>query len=182
MKKVLITGADSYIGTSFEKWINENCPEITTETIDMKSDSWREKSFKEYDSIFHVAGLAHADVGHVTEEQQLLYYRVNTDLTVECAEKAKQDGVKQFIFMSSMIVYGESGGIGQKRVISRDTPLTPANFYGDSKMKADIWLRHIETDTFKVVILRPPMIYGKESKGNYPMLSQMAVKLPVFQM
>ena len=178
--RVLITGAGSYIGTSFEKWIQENCREITTSTIDMKNHDWREAGFGYYDTVFHVAGLAHADVGKITEEQKQLYYKINTDLTVECAQKAKEEGVKQFIFMSSMIVYGESGKIGTPKMITTETPLSPANFYGDSKVKAEEGLKKLETDKFKVVILRPPMIYGKRSKGNYRLLAKIAGKSPVF--
>ena len=128
MKTVLITGANSYIGVSFEKWIEENCAEIMVDTQDMIGDEWKTRDFGQFDAIFHVAGIAHADVGKVTDEQKAVYYKVNTNLTVECAEKAKAEGVKQFVFMSSIIVYGESAGIGQKRVITKDTPLTPANF------------------------------------------------------
>ena len=180
MKKVLITGAGSYIGTSFEYWIRSHSDTIATETIDMKDDAWREKDFSGYDAVFHVAGIAHADVGKVTEEQKALYYRVNTDLTTACARKAKEDGVRQFIFMSSIIVYGESAGIGKGLVITRDTPLNPANFYGNSKVKAEKGLQKLADDDFKVVILRPPMIYGKGSKGNYPLLAKLAGRFPFF--
>lgn len=180
MKKVLITGAGSYIGTTFEKWIEDNSNTIITETQDMQDPLWRNRSFCGYDAVFHVAGIAHADVGKVTEEQKALYYKVNTDLTIECASKAKEEGVKQFIFMSSIIVYGDSAPIGKERVITRNTPLTPANFYGDSKAKAEEGLQKLADDSFKIVILRPPMIYGKGSKGNYPLLAKMAAKLPFF--
>lgn len=180
MKKVLITGAGSYIGTAFEKWIASQDYSIATETLDMKGETWREHDFHGVDTVFHVAGLAHADVGKVTEEQRQLYYRVNCDLALECAGKAKKEGVSQFIFMSSIIVYGESAGIGRQKVITRDTPTAPANFYSDSKLKAEEGLKGLEDDSFGVVILRPPMIYGKGSKGNYPLLAKMAVKLPFF--
>ena len=180
MKKVLITGANSYIGTSFENWIKENNADITTDTLDMIGDAWREYDFGGYDAVFHVAGIAHADVGKVSEEQKAMYYKVNAELTAECALKAKEQGVKQFVFMSSIIVYGESAGIGKTRVITKDTPLTPANFYGDSKVKAEEALQPLMEESFKVVILRPPMIYGKGSKGNYPLLAKMAKKLPFF--
>ena len=180
MKKVLITGANSYIGTTFENWIKENCPEIITETVDMIGDAWEEVNFGQYDSVFHVAGIAHADVGKVTDEQKELYYKVNADLTAECARKAKSEGVKQFVFMSSIIVYGESAGIGKSRVITKDTSLAPANFYGDSKVKAEEALQKLTDNSFKVAILRPPMIYGKGSKGNYPLLAKLARKLPFF--
>lgn len=180
MKKVLITGADSYIGVSFENWVKENCSEILINTIDMRGDAWKKEHFGGYASVFHVAGLAHADVGKVTEEQKKFYYKINTDLAIECARKAKNDGVKQFIFMSSMIVYGKSGKIGKQKMITGKTPTDPENFYGDSKVKAEEGLRKLETENFKVVILRPPMIYGRGSKGNYPLLVKMAVKLPFF--
>lgn len=180
MKNVLITGAGSYIGTSFENWIKENSDTIETDTLDVKSPDWRQTDFRGYDAVFHVAGIAHADVGKVSEEQKSMYYKVNTELTVECARKARDEGVKQFIFMSSIIVYGESAGIGKSRVITDDTPLAPANFYGDSKVKAEEGLQELVVDGFKVVILRPPMIYGKGSRGNYPLLAKFARKLPFF--
>lgn len=180
MKKVLITGANSYIGTSFEKWVKENCGEISIDTQDMRGDAWKSHSFHGYDAVFHVAGIAHANVEKVSKEQKQMYYKVNSELTADCARKAKEEGVGQFIFMSSIIVYGESAGIGQTRVITKDTPLAPANFYGDSKVKAEEGLQKLADERFKVVILRPPMIYGKGSKGNYPMLAKMARKLPFF--
>ena len=113
-------------------------------------------------------------------QSDILYYKVNTDLTIACAEKAKADGVGQFLFMSSMIVYGDSGRLGDPRKITADTDPAPANFYGDSKFKAEEGIRKLADDNFKVVILRPPMIYGKGSKGNYPILVKMARKLPLF--
>ena len=123
MKKILITGANSYIGTSFEKYIRENYPEqYEIDTVDMIDGSWREKSFSGYDSVFHVAGIAHSDSGKISAEKEKLYYAVNTDLTVETAKKAKADGAKQFIFMSSAIVYGESAPIGKDKLITKDTP------------------------------------------------------------
>jgi len=181
MKKILITGANSYIGTSFEKYINENYPnDYVVDTVDMIDGTWREKDFAGFDSVFHVAGIAHSDNGKISAEKEKLYYAVNTDLTVEIAKKAKTDGVKQFIFMSSAIVYGESAPIGKTKVITKDTPVSPANCYGDSKVQAENGIIPLNDDSFKVVILRPPMIYGKGSKGNYPLLAKIALKTPVF--
>ncbi len=183
MKNILITGAGSYIGTSLEKYLNGRFPgAYTVDTVDMIDGSWREKDFSGYDSVFHVAGIAHSDNGKITEEKSKLYYAVNTDLTVETAKKAKADGVRQFVFMSSAIVYGDSAPIGKQKVITRDTPVSPANCYGDSKVQAENGIRPLNEDTFKVVILRPPMIYGKGSRGNYPLLSKLARKMPVFPM
>lgn len=179
MKKILITGANSYIGTSFEKYMSQ-FKQYQVDTIDMIDGSWREYSFADYDAVYHVAGLAHADVGKVSEERKQLYYKVNTELTIETAKKAKKDGVRQFVFMSSAIVYGESAPIGKQKVITKETEVSPANFYGDSKVQAEKGLAKLEDASFKVVILRPPMIYGPNSKGNYPILSKLAKKLPVF--
>lgn len=179
MKRILITGANSYIGTSFENYMKDD-PEYQIDTLDMKDPNWNKYDFSGYDTVFHVAGIAHADVGHVSEETKQLYYRVNTDLSVETAKKAKESNVKQFIYMSSIIVYGESAPYGKKKVISKDTKPSPANFYGDSKLQADIQLQKLNDEQFKVCILRPPMIYGKGSKGNYQMLSKLAKKLPIF--
>jgi UDP-glucose 4-epimerase len=148
----------------------------------MIDGTWREKSFAGYDSVFHVAGIAHSDNGKISAEKEKLYYAVNTDLTVETAKKTKVDGVKQFIFMSSAIVYGDSAPIGKSKVITRDTPVSPANCYGDSKVQAENGIRPLNDDVFNVVILRPPMIYGKGSKGNYPLLAKIAMKTPVFPM
>ena len=180
-KKVLITGAGSYIGESFQSYAEKNYPEnFTIDTLDMMTDAWREKDFADYDIVYHVAGLAHADVGHVSEETKEKYYQVNTDLAIKVAEKAKKEGVKEFIFMSSMIVYGDSAPYGKKKVIDENTVPAPANFYGDSKLQADVAVRELANDKFKVIVLRPPMIYGRGSKGNYPLLAKMAKKLSVF--
>lgn len=181
MKRVLITGANSYIGISFEKYIKENyANKYTVDTVDMIDGSWREKDFSSYDVVYHVAGIAHSDNGKISAEKERLYRSVNTDLTVETAKKAKADGVKQFIFMSSAIVYGDSAPIGKNKVINASTPVNPANCYGDSKVQAENGIRPLQSDNFKVVILRSPMIYGKGSKGNYPVLSKLARKMPVF--
>lgn len=179
MKKILITGANSYIGTSFENYMKDY-KDYSIDTLDMLNPQWNEYDFSLYDVVFHVAGIAHADVGHVSEETKQLYYKVNTDLTYETALKAKEAGIKQFIYMSSIIVYGESVPIGKKKTINSQTKPVPANFYGDSKLQADIKLETLNDHHFKVCILRPPMIYGSGSKGNYQLLSKLAKKLPVF--
>ncbi len=181
MKKVLMTGANSYIGTSFELYVKAHySSELSVDTIDMIDGSWREKDFSLYDIVFHVAGLAHADVGNVSDEVKAKYYAINTDLAIETAKKCKNEGVKQFVFMSSAIVYGDSAPYGEKKRITADTEPNPANFYGDSKWKADKGVRELGDEEFIVTVLRPPMIYGKNSKGNYPVLAKMAKALPIF--
>ena len=181
MKKVLITGANSYIGVSFENYAKEHYnAELDIDTVDMIDGSWRQKDFSPYDIVYHVAGIAHADVGNVSDEVKAKYYAINTDLAVETAGKAKESGVGQFVFMSSAIIYGDSAPYGKTKRITKETDTEPANFYGDSKWQADKGVRELADDHFKVTVLRPPMIYGKGSKGNYPTLARMSKKLPIF--
>lgn len=180
-KKVLITGAGSYIGESFESYAKEHYADnFEIDTLDMIDEGWKNKDFRGYDIVYHVAGIAHADVGNVSEETRQKYYAVNTELAIDTAKKAKEAGVKLFVFMSSMIVYGDSAPYGKQKMITAETKPEPANFYGDSKWQADKGVRALADADFKVAVLRPPMIYGKGSKGNYPTLAKMAKKLPVF--
>ena len=176
MKRILITGKDSYIGLNFKKYLEQYPNDYYVEELDVRDDTWKEYDFSTFDVVYHVAGLAHSTPD---ENQRELYYRVNTDLTYEVALKAKESKVKQFIFMSSIIVYG-SGTIGEDRVITKDTTLTPDNFYGDSKKQAEIKIKPLEDENFRIVIVRPPMIYGPQSKGNYPLLAKFARKTPIF--
>ncbi|EPD52352.1 hypothetical protein HMPREF1210_01705 [Paenisporosarcina sp. HGH0030] len=175
MKKILITGANSYIGHSLGKWLENYPDKYFIESISQRSDSWKKKVFSDYDVVFHVTGIAHVSSDSKKED---LYYKVNRDLTIETAQKAKNEGVKQFIFMSSIIVYGDNSNV--ERVIDKNTVPKPSDFYGNSKFQAEEGIRPLESDNFKVVVLRPPMIYGKGSKGNYPKLAKVARKLPIF--
>ena len=172
MKRILITGANSYIGTSFEKYVSQWPERYETDTVDMIDGSWREKSFAGYDAVFHVAGIAHRKE---TKENAHLYYEVNRDLAIETAQKAKQDGVHQFIFLSSMSVYGKNTG-----VITQETPVAPKSNYGRSKAEAEKGIEGLQDADFNVAVLRPPMIYGEGCKGNYQTLVKFALKLPFF--
>lgn len=177
MKKILITGQNSYIGNEFEKWVNNYQSDYKVEKSSLKDPAWRKKDFSPYDVVFHVAGIAHVSTAQEMEET---YYRVNRDLTIECAKKAKADGVKQFIFLSSIIIYGDSAPIGKKKIIDKNTKPNPSNFYGKSKLQAEEGILTLADDSFKVVILRPPMVYGNNSKGNYLRLSKLAKATPIF--
>ena len=181
MKNVLISGANSYIGLSFERYVSEHySSELSIDTVDMIDGSWRNKDFSSYDIVYLVAGIAHADVGNVSDEVKAKYYAINTDLAIEACKKAKAEGVRQFVFMSSAIVYGDSAPCGTLKRITKQTEPAPTNFYGDSKWQAEKGISMLSDNSFIVTILRPPMIYGKGSKGNYPTLAKMAKKLLVF--
>lgn len=172
MKKILITGANSYIGVSFEKYMQKYSGEYQIDTLDMLDNAWRDKDFSEYDTVYHVAGIAHRKE---TEENKHLYYEVNRNLAVETAKKAKAFGVRQFIFLSSMSVYGMDTGI-----ITKETLPVPKSNYGKSKLQAEEQLHMIKDDNFIVTIIRPPMVYGKNCKGNFQSIIKLVKKLPVF--
>ena len=170
MKKILITGANSYIGNSFENWVSKWSDKYKVDSIGIRTDEWKEKSFEGYDVVFHVAAIV-----HVKENDIEQYYRVNRDLALEIAYKAKKEGVKQFIFLSTMGVYGTETGY-----ITKDTEPKPKTPYAKSKYEAEKLLSELSDDKFKVAILRPPIVYGKDCRGNYPRLARMALKLPLF--
>lgn len=177
MKKILITGINSYVGSNLKSYLTENYPsDFEINCISLRDDSWMDESFSEYDSIVHVAGLAHVDVDKIDEEGKRNYYRVNSELTEHVAKKAADEGAGQFIFLSSIIVYSAFKGA----CIKADTPLGAENFYGDSKIQAEKRLSSLDKKGMKLVVLRPPMIYGKNSRGNYPVLSKLASKVPFF--
>lgn len=175
MKKVLITGVNSYVGNNLEKWLEKYPDKYKIEKISLKNNLWKEKDFSVYDSIVHVAGIAHVSTDPKLEET---YYKINRDLTIEVARKAKDEGVTQFIFMSSIIIYGDA--VKEDGLIDRDTVPKPRDFYGNSKLLAEEGIYPLNSEKFKIAIIRPPMIYGQGSKGNYPKLSKAAQKLPIF--
>ena len=172
---ILITGAGSYVGTNVENWLKKD-GQFTVDSVDTFGDNWKKADYSQYDVVYHVAGIAHVNADPKMEP---LYYKVNRDLTIEIARHAKEAGVKQFIFMSSMIVFHESQSL-KAEVVTLDTKPNPNGFYGDSKLQAENGLKELECDTFKVCILRPPMIYGPNSKGNFPRLAKLATKAPIF--
>jgi len=180
MKKVLITGANSYIGVSVERYLAKWPDRYAVDTVDMVDGSWRRKDFHGYDAVFHVAGLVHQSKNNNDPDQAERYDRINHLLAVETARKAKADGVGQFLFMSSASVYGLIAPVGKVVMITKDTPLNPADNYGISKKKAEEGLSELRDERFRLAILRPPMIYGKGCRGNYRTMSTLAKKLPFF--
>ena len=175
--KILITGAGSYVGESVRAYLLNTAPaQFEIDAVDTMNDAWKQADFTRYDVVFHVAGIAHVNADPKMEP---LYYKVNRDLTIDVARVAKAAGVKQFVFMSSQIVFHESQSL-KTEVLTAQTKENPNGFYGDSKLQAEKGLHALECDTFKVCILRPPMIYGPNSKGNFPRLVKLAQMTPVF--
>jgi nucleoside-diphosphate-sugar epimerase len=172
MKKIIITGSNSYVGNSLENWLQNHPDKYSINKLSLRNKTWKKNIFSEYDVVFHVAGIAHIKE---TKENAEFYYKVNRDLAYEVAEKAKNDGVKHFIFLSTMSVYGIENG-----VIDKDSKLKPKSNYGKSKLQAEQMIQTLSDKDFKIAIIRPPMIYGKNCKGNYSRLAKIAIKLPIF--
>lgn len=176
MKKIVIFGKSSYLGNFFNDYLEGN-PDYCVEKADSRNDTWKEMDFGCYDSMYFTAGIAHVDMKKTDPE---LYYKINRDLPVEVAKQAKRQGVRQFVFLSSIYVFGLEGIVGKECNITEDTPKGTKFPYGVSKAQADEQLMQLSDENFKVVILRPPMIYGKNSKGNFPRLSSLSEKIGVF--
>ncbi len=184
MKKILILGAGSYIGASFASYITQkDAGSFAVERTSLRTDEWRDMDWSGYDCVMNVTGKAHADIGAVSEEEKQSYYEVNCELAYETAKKAIADHVKQYIYFSSIIVYGDSSNRKKPVVITQSTKPNPSNFYGDSKWRAEQKLTRLfseKGDGARLAIVRPPMIYGPGCKGNYKTLIRLAKKLPVF--
>ena len=172
MKRVLITGAGSYIGTNIENWLNRFPSKYQVASIGTINNEWKKTDFSSFDVVIDVAGIAHIKI---TEDLRDLFYSINRDMTIDICHTARESGVKQFIFLSSMNVYGDDCGI-----VTDKNNENPSSFYGDSKLQADKVIQSMNDDSFAVCSVRPPAIYGKGCKGNYPLLVKYGQKLPVF--
>ena len=166
----------SYVGESVRKYILNSSKGFQIDAVDTMGDNWKTANYSQYDVVFHVAGIAHVNADPKMEP---LYYKVNRDLTIEVAKHAKVAGVKQFIFMSSQIVFHESQSL-KGEILTVSTKENPNGFYGDSKLQAELGIKPLEDENFKVCILRPCMIYGPNAKGNFPRLAKLATKVPIF--
>ena len=172
MKKILITGENSYIGEYVKRYLSR---EPNDYKVDVRNTiGWKPNvsDFNGYDVVFNVAGIA-----HIKEEKsnRHLYYAVNRDLVVEIAKKAKKAGIGQFVLLSSMSVYGLSVGN-----IDKYTKPNPVNAYGKSKLEADEKIKGLADESFIFTCIRPPMVYGKGCKGNYDKLRKIAINSPFF--
>lgn len=175
MLRVLISGKDGYIATHLKSHLEKFGHHV--EIIDLLDANWKNKDFSSYDVLIHTSALVHEnEKKHELSE----YLKVNKDLTYELARKAKQEGIKHFVFFSTQAVYGVKSSLFRRTPITKDTKLSPRTKYGKSKLQAEDLLHELETQNFKVSIIRPPMVIGNGCKGNYNALKKLALKLPVF--
>lgn len=175
--KLLILGKNSYVGTSVEKYLNKFHEDVEVTVESSRDGIWKNHDFSKYDAIYNVSGLCHADSKHGTPEQ---YMSINGQLPIDMASKAKAEGCKLFINMSSSIVYGNMSRPGESKIMDRDTVPVPVNVYGESKLFAEKGLQELEDENFGVALIRAPLIYGENSTGNFPLLVKFARRSPIF--
>ncbi|MGL6064745.1 MAG: NAD-dependent epimerase/dehydratase family protein [Fusobacteriaceae bacterium] len=172
-KTLLITGASGFIGSNFIKKYESEYNIISVSLTNKKPE---EIDFTNVDTVLHLAALVHQMKGAPEEK----YYEVNTELTKRLGIKAKASGVKHFVFYSTVKVYGFDGDLNNHEIIlTENSPCNPNDAYGKSKYEAEKILRELEEDSFKVAIIRPPMVYGKGVKGNMQSLVKLIDKLPI---
>lgn len=179
--KILITGKTSRLGRAFIDYMDEHHPgEMTVDTVSLRDDEWKHQDWSVYDAVLHLAGVTKSDDGRVSDKEKAHYYAINRDLSIDAAKKAKADGVKYFLFASTMMVYGNSAPIGSSFTIDKSTKPVPASVYGASKLDGENGILELANDAFKVAIVREPVIYGEHIQGEFHKLWLLSGKLAFF--
>ena len=174
MKKILITGKSSYIGLALAAWLARWPDAYEADLLSLRDGTWQAKDFSSYDAVVHVAGIAHQP-GASTEQHK----QINQDLAIAVAEKAQRDGVRQFVFMSTMAVYGMTDTMKGKNEITEGTVPQPVTSYGISKYAAENAILALSAGTdFSVCVVRAPMVYGPNCPGNYSRLRRLPLSFP----
>lgn len=174
MKRVLITGKNGSLSTAVAEYLRTKT-EYPVEQISLRGNTWKNTDFSDVYSIVHIAGVTPQNAKS-TED----YYTINAELTKQLAEKCKQDGVRQFVYISSMAVYGiEQSMDVAKGTVSEVTALNPTSDYGKSKLMAEEYITPIQNGSFQVAIIRVPSIYGKGKTEYIDQYKYLADKLPV---
>jgi UDP-glucose 4-epimerase len=168
MAKVLITGVNSFIGTNFRK-ISKNQKSIE---VSLQDNQPEEIDFRSIDVVLHLAAIVHQS-RKISDGD---YFLVNTDLCIRVAKQAKKSGVKQFIFLSTVKVYGKF--IPGSDPWNEDSVCNPEDTYGMSKFKAELFLKKLEDEQFVVSIIRTPIVYGPGVAANMLRLIYLIEKFP----
>lgn len=166
MKKLLITGSNGFVGSYF---INKYKNKYEIRTFSFSKNHINTLDCSSLDVVFHLSALVHQMRGVSAEK----YEKVNVLQTLELAEKAKLSGVKHFIFMSTVKVYGEE----TNSVYTENTICKPEDEYGKSKLKAELELHRLEDEDFKISIIRTPIVYGYGVKANIKYLVNLVNKV-----
>lgn len=167
MKRVLITGKTSYIATNLKAWLEKEPDKFEVDLISVRGEDWKSMDFSKYDVVVHAAGIVHR------KSNKNEFFKINSDLTFSIAEKARANRVKQFIFLSTMAVYGENGYLNKDCELNYSTIPNPKTNYAKSKFDGEKRLVPLANSNFKVTILRVPMVYGSNCPGNYAKMKRL---------
>ena len=173
--RILVIGKNGYVSRCFQDYMSIFSDDVNA--VSVRGNDWKKTSFAGYDAVFNTIGLAHNDARMGTDDE---FMRLNVQLPLEIAKKAKEEGIPIFIHMSSLIVYGNPSGINEFNPITRDTIPNPENIYGKSKYTGEQELNKLEDDNFKVALIRSPRVYGEKDTDSIQTLTKFAKKMPVF--
>lgn len=171
--KTLVVGPNSFIAKVF---MNGMSPE-TYSTLSVRDDRWKTYDYSTVDTIIYFAAIVH----HPEITDEAIHDKVNAEIPYEMAKLAKSQGLKKFIFISTMAVVGLGPKFGCVNTINRQTPSVPVTPYGRSKKKGEDLLNSI--DGLCVQLVRLPNVYGKNCPGTfYHRIEQLATFkcLPVY--
>jgi UDP-glucose 4-epimerase len=169
MNRVLIAGANSFVGKNFIK----NSKQVLIEEFSLMEHKPEEIDFSKYDIVLHLVAIVHQSK-KISEKE---YYRVNKDLAIQVAEEAKEAGVKQFVFLSTVKVYGKY--IPGAGAWNESSTCDPEDAYGKSKYAAELALKELEDENFTVSIVRTPLVYGENVKANMRSIIKLVEKFPI---
>ena len=179
-KKVLVTGSTGFVGSNVISEFTElgyevvgvsRSKNISSHSLDISGDTDWSNFLQNVDLIVHCAAAVHQM--NISEDILNKYHQTNVDGTLNLANQAK-DIVKRFIFLSTIKVNGEET-IEEK--FCADDNLNPGDPYSISKTKAELGLMKIaRSSEMEVVIIRPPLVYGPNPKGNLKKLTKFIVK------
>lgn len=173
---VLIIGGSSFVARYFIKLLNDvySIRTVSRKTTGYENEYLSSNFFELTDELFSNVSIVVncAAIVHQTQEPDIkVYNRINYELPLYLAEKAKRNGVKTFVQLSTIAVYGNVSHINES------TTEAPVNAYGKSKLQADKALVKLMDEQFKVLIFRPPLIYGaKDAPGNMMRLIKLIQK------
>lgn len=152
--KVLLSGAGGFIGSAFCADYHD---QFTLATFSFQKDL-EQLSLDNIDTVLHLSALVHQMNGADKKN----YHDINVTKTVALAKKAKTSGVRHFVFMSTVKVYGEESETPYRE----QSPCHPKDPYGESKLEAEKALLALADKTFKIAIIRTPVVYGEGVKAN----------------
>jgi UDP-glucose 4-epimerase len=174
LENILLTGGTGFIGKHLLQCLVvskysvsmlsrnriKNYPNIF---CDFSKDTIPEDALNSIDTVFHIAGFAHDLRGDISKDKYL-YQKINTDATIQLAKLAAQNGVKRFIFVSSVKAGGEA--VDGQCMTEKDQS-EPEGVYGKTKREAELKLLEIGRNSGMFVsIVRPSLVYGPGAKGN----------------